>query len=198
MDFETFLSLIVLATVTTWTPGPNNAMVASSGANFGLRRSLPHIMGIAFGFPLMIFVVGLFLGQLFEASAILREVIRWFGAGLMLWLAWKIATSGGLSSASGTPRPMRFYEAAAFQWVNPKAWAMSIAVTSQFITVETAMTVIPIISGVYIAAALVGTTAWAGFGTTMARWLTTPGRLVWFNRVMALLIAACVAILFLD
>ena len=60
------------------------------------------------------------------------------------------------------------------------------------------MTVIPIISGVYIAAALVGTTAWAGFGTTMARWLTTPGRLVWFNRVMALLIAACVAILFLD
>ena len=130
MDFETFLSLIVLATVTTWTPGPNNAMVASSGANFGLRRSLPHIMGIAFGFPLMIFVVGLFLGQLFEASAILREVIRWFGAGLMLWLAWKIATSGGLSSASGTPRPMRFYEAAAFQWVNPKAWAMSIAVTS--------------------------------------------------------------------
>ena len=198
MAFEAFLSLVVLAVVTTWTPGPNNAMVASSGANFGLRRTMPHILGIALGFPLMILIVGLFLGQLFATSPTLQVAVRWFGAAIMIWLAWKIAIAGGISSARGEPRPFRFTEAAAFQWVNPKAWAMSIAVTSQFITTANAITVIPIISAVYIVAAMTGTVSWAAFGTTMQRWLTTPVRMVWFNRIMALLIAACVALLFLE
>ena len=194
MTFETFISLLVLATVTTWTPGPNNAMVAASGANFGVRKTVPHVFGIAFGFPFMILVVGMFLGRLFEASEIIRTLVTGLGAVIMLWLAWKIATAGGITIGKGEPRPMKFIEAAAFQWVNPKAWLMSIAVTSQFVTAENALQVIPIISAVYIVVALVGTTSWAAFGTGMQRWLKTPGRLMWFNRAMGLLLAGCVVL----
>lgn len=198
MTFETFISLLVLAAITTWTPGPNNAMVASSGANFGVRRTAPHIFGIAFGFPFMIFIVGQFLGQLFQTSELIRTTVNGLGAVIMLWLAWKIATAGGITTGKGEPRPLRFIEAAAFQWVNPKAWLMSIAVTSQFVTAENAVRVIPVISAVYIVVALAGTTSWAAFGTAMRRWLKTPGRLVWFNRAMGLLLAGCVVLILLQ
>ncbi|MGR3343740.1 MAG: LysE family translocator [Paracoccaceae bacterium] len=198
MTNEAFLSLIILAFATLFTPGPNNIMLASSGATFGFRRTLPHMLGIIIGFPAMILGVGFFLGQVFENSAVLRDVIRWLGAALMLWIAWKIATAGGLSSAKGRARPMRLHEAAAFQWVNPKAWAMIIAVTSQFVTGDNGRVVIPLIALVFATLGLSSTTLWAGFGTAMTRWLKTPGRLKLFNRTMAALIAASIVILFLE
>ena len=198
MTNEAFLSLIVLAFATLFTPGPNNIMLASSGATFGFRRTLPHMLGIIIGFPAMILGVGFFLGQVFENSAILRDVIRWLGAALMLWIAWKIATAGGISSANGRARPMKLHEAAAFQWVNPKAWAMIIAVTSQFVTGDNGRVVIPLIALVFATIGLTSTTLWAGFGTAMTRWLKTPGRLTLFNRSMAALIAASIVILFLE
>jgi threonine/homoserine/homoserine lactone efflux protein len=173
-------------------------MVASSGANFGVARTGPHILGIAFGFPLMIFGVGVFLGQVFEASPALREILRFAGAGLMLWIAWQIGKSGGLPGIDGGARPMRFVEAAAFQWVNPKAWAMAIAVTSQFVTSENALVAIPIISGAYILAAISGTTGWAALGSAIQRKFGSPGQLAWFNRTMALLIVFSVGTLFLG
>lgn len=198
MSPDALLSLFMLAISATLSPGPNNVMLASSGANFGIRRTLPHIGGIMIGLPSMFLIVGFFLGQLFEASAMLRDTIRWVGAGVMLWLAWKLMSSGGLSTASGASRPMRYYEAAAFQWVNPKAWAMVIAVTAQFITGDNAGTIIPIIMLVFVGVGLTSAAAWTGFGRAMTKLLTTPGRLIWFNRVMALMIAASVTFLFLD
>ncbi len=197
MAADAFLSLIVLAFATLWSPGPNNIMLASSGATFGLRRTVPHMLGIIIGFPFMILAVGFFLGQVFQSSTILREIVRWFGAALMLWIAWKIATAGGLSIGKGRARPLRFHEAAAFQWINPKGWAMIIAVTSQFVNGENAATVIPLIALVFATIAMSSSILWAGFGTAMTRWLRTPGRLIWFNRTMAALIAASIAMLFL-
>ncbi len=116
----------------------------------------------------------------------------------MLWIAWKVATSGGLSSAKGKARPLRFVEAAAFQWVNPKAWAMVVAVTSQFVNGDNAWSAIPVITAVFFTLGLFSTTLWAGFGAAMTRWLTSPGRLKMFNRIMALLIAVSVATLFIG
>ncbi len=198
MNTETLLSLITLAFATSLSPGPNNVMLASSGATFGFRRTLPHMAGVMFGFPVMVLGVGFLLGQLFETSAVLRETLKWFGAGLMLWIAWKIATAGAISSLKGAARPMKIHEAAAFQWINPKAWAMIIAVTSQFVTGDNGGTVIPIIAAVFLMTGLTSTSLWAGFGTAMTRWLKTPGRLAWFNRIMALLIATSVTVLFLE
>lgn len=195
---EVILSVIALAFATQWSPGPNNVMLASSGATFGFRRSLPHMSGIIFGFPLMILGVGFVLGQVFENSAVLREFIRWIGTILMLWIAWKIASSGGITSGKGAARPMRMIEAAAFQWINPKAWAMVIAVTSQFVSADNSTTTIPIIALVFFTIGLTSTTLWTGFGIAMTRWLNSPGRLAWFNRTMALLIVISVAILFVE
>lgn len=95
MTPDTFPALLALAVATLFTPGPNNAMLAASGANFGFRRTLPHLLGVALGFPLMLLIVGLALGGIFQASALLREGLRWGGAALLLWIAWKIARSGG-------------------------------------------------------------------------------------------------------
>ncbi len=87
MDMQTFIALIGLALATLFTPGPNNTMLAASGASFGLRRTLPHGLGVALGFPVMLLTVGLLLAELFRSSDILRETLRWGGAALLLWMA---------------------------------------------------------------------------------------------------------------
>ncbi|MGV6810896.1 MAG: LysE family translocator [Brevirhabdus sp.] len=195
---DTFLTLLALAFAAAWTPGPNNALVAASGANFGMRATLPHVAGIGLGFPLMIFIVGMFLGQLFQASSILREGLRWGGAALLLWISWRIATSGGISSTKGNPRPFTFLESAGFQWINPKGWAMAIAVTAQFITDQNAVVTAAIVAGVFVAAGFSSAFAWASAGRALTRWINTDHRLVWFNRTMAVLIASTVVMLFLS
>ena len=105
MPADLLTGLLTLAFVGAWTPGPNNALVASSGARFGFLATLPHVMGIAIGFPLMMFLVGMFLGGLFQQSELLREIVRWGGAAILLWMAWKLATSGAIGSSKGHPRP---------------------------------------------------------------------------------------------
>jgi len=198
MTQETLGALVALALAMVWTPGPNNALVAASGAHFGLRRSMPHVLGIALGFALMIFVVGFFLGSLFQSSALLREGLRLLGAAILLWLAWKVARSGGISSATGEPRPFTFLEACAFQWINPKAWAMAIAISSQFILADAPFASAATVGAVFVLAGLTSASGWAWAGQAIARFLTTPGRLRLFNLSMAGLIVASVALLLIG
>lgn len=198
MTIDSFFLLVTMAFAAAFTPGPNNVMLASSGATFGFRRTFPHIAGVMVGFPVMILCVGFFLGQVFEASVFLREGLRWAGAGLLLWIAWKIATAGGIGSTGGVSRPMRFIESAGFQWINPKGWAMTVALTSQFVTAGNSTTVVPIIAAVFVVMGIGSASLWAAIGTSLAKWLRTGNRLQWFNRAMALLIVASIAILFLD
>ena len=198
MKFEYFIALCILSFTAAFTPGPNNALVAASGANFGFRRTLPHVLGISLGFPVMIFIVGLFLGQLFQSSLFLREALRWIGVGLLLYVAYKIATAGGLGSSTGERRPFRFHEAALFQWVNPKGWSMAIAITLQFATPDAPMQTAIIIAAVFVFFGLASASTWAVLGVSLQRFLETENHLKWFNRVMALLIAGCVVFLFLD
>ena len=91
MPQDNLLALFALCVGTLFTPGPNNAMLAASGATFGFRRTLPHMLGVAVGFPAMLLIVGLALGGLFQTSALLREGLRWGGVALLLWIAFKIA-----------------------------------------------------------------------------------------------------------
>lgn len=188
MPAELLLSLVALAFAASCTPGPNNALVAASGANFGLRRSLPHVLGIALGFPVMVFVVGLALGELFAASPTFRAMLRWGGAALLLWVAWQIARSGGLGRPEAA-RPFTFVEAAAFQWINPKGWVMALAVSSQFIQPERPYATASMVATVFVAAGLTSSLAWAGLGQGLRRFLAVPVRLRAFNISMAALIA---------
>lgn len=195
MPTDTFLTLLLLAGSAAFTPGPNNALVAASGANFGYRRSLPHILGISFGFPVMIFIVGFFLAEIFRHSDLLREMLRWVGVVILLWLAWKVANTGGLGGAEGRPRPFSFVEAAAFQWINPKGWAMAIAITSQFVSVEAPLASAAIVAAIFIVAGLASASTWALAGTAIRRVANTPARKRAVNMAMGALIAGCVLLL---
>jgi threonine/homoserine/homoserine lactone efflux protein len=192
MSYEMLPALLALAVATLFTPGPNNAMLAASGANFGFRPTLPHLLGVALGFPLMLLIVGLALGELFRASVLLREGLRWGGAALLVWIAWKVGNSGGIGSKSDGARPMTFLQAVGFQWINPKGWSMAVAATSQFIRPEEPMTTATIVAGAFLTLGLLSSATWTYAGLAIARWLTTARRLRVFNIVMALLIVASV------
>lgn len=198
MPLEMFLNLVVLAAASAWTPGPNNAMVAASGALFGMRRTWPHVMGISLGYAALILIVALGLGELFRQSALLREALRWAGAALLLWVAWKVATAGGLGLTRGGARPMTFTEAAAFQWINPKGWAVAIAITAQYIVTDAALQSALVIAAVFVAAGIGSATTWAIAGREIAERLSGPAAQRRFNMVMGGLIAACVLLLFVD
>lgn len=190
MTPETFPALLALAVATLFTPGPNNVMLAASGANFGFRASTPHWLGVATGFPLMMLIVGLALGEIFQASTFLRETLRWGGAALLLVIAWKIVTAAGTGAKSAAARPMSFVQALGFQWVNPKAWSMAIAATSQFILPAAPLATAMAVAATFLTLGLVSATTWTFAGQAFARWLTTAGRLRVFNLAMAALIVA--------
>ena len=196
MTLDAFLTLFALAFASAWTPGPNNALLASSGVNFGLRQTVPHALGVGLGFPLMVFIVGLFLGEAFQASAFLREVLRYGGAAMLLWVAWKIATSGGLGSSAASARPFRFHEAAAFQWVNPKAWVMAISLTAQFVNPAHPVTTARMIAGVFVVVGLSSAFGWAALGNVLRRFLSQGRRMRVFDAVMGAMIAVGVVYLF--
>ncbi|MFV2034321.1 MAG: LysE family translocator [Halocynthiibacter sp.] len=198
MSYENLLVLLGLAFTAAFTPGPNNALVASSGANFGYRRTIPHILGIAAGFSFMVFVVGFILGTAFEQSRILREVLRWGGAAVLFWIAWKIAVSGGLGRSPDSARPFRFYEAAAFQWINPKAWVMAIAIPAQFITGEAPLGAALAVAAVFLAVGFCSSSSWALVGRALTRWINTKSRMRWFNMAMGAMIATLVVLLLLE
>jgi len=193
MSYETLPALFALAVATLFTPGPNNAMLAASGANFGFRPTVPHLLGVALGFPVMLMMVGLLLGGLFQASVPLRETLRWGGAALLVWIAWKIAVSGGIGSKSQGAHPMGFLQAVGFQWINPKGWSMAVAATSQFIRPDAPVVTAAIVAGIFLTLGLFSSVTWTWAGLAIARWLTTARRLKVFNLVMAALIVVSVA-----
>jgi threonine/homoserine/homoserine lactone efflux protein len=185
MTFTTILSLFGLAMVAGWTPGPNNALVATSGAQFGFRRTFPHVAGIGIGFPFMVFCVSLGLGALFQQSAFVRETLRIVGIAVLLWFAWKVATAGKPNSQGGRGRPFTFLESASFQWINPKGWIMAISISSQFADPERPLMSSLIIASVFVVVGFSSAAGWTLFGTGMQRWLTTDMRANVFNWVMA-------------
>lgn len=188
MPSETLIALIGILAAASWYPGPNNAMLAASGATWGLRRTLPHLQGVVWGFPAMLFAVALGLGELFRSYPALHEVLRWTGAALLLWVAWRIATAAGPGAGAARGRPFTFWQAAGFQWVNPKAWVMCVSIVAQFVTGADRLREALVCA---VVAGLVGATSsfgWAAFGAVIGGWLASPGRLRLFNAAMAGLI----------
>ena len=189
MNVELLYALALFAFVSSITPGPNNLMLMASGANYGFRRTLPHMLGVLVGFVFMLILVGAGLIQLFDAWPPSYDVMRVLSVVYLLWLAWKTATAAGLSNATEGGRPITFWQAAAFQWVNPKAWAMAV-------TAMTAYAPDRSISAVVVVAALFGLinlpsiSSWTLLGQQMARFLTSQRRRVAFNVTMAVLLVA--------
>lgn len=189
MGLELTLALLGFAFASSVTPGPNNMMLMASGANFGFGRSLPHLAGIGAGFALMIALVGFGLAQLFELFPILHWVLKIGAALYMTWLAWKIATAAPkLDAPEDVGKPFTFWQAALFQWVNPKVWAMALTVVSVYMP-ETLGVLAPVIVALLFQIAGVPfMVAWAVLGVGMRRFLTSAGRLRVFNGIMGALL----------
>ncbi|MCY6379981.1 LysE family translocator [Hoeflea prorocentri] len=190
MTVDTFLALITFAFVTSVTPGPNNFMLLASGVNFGFVRTFPHMCGIAAGFCTLLLGVGFGLGALLKSWPTLALGLKFAGGAYLLYLAWKIAGSRSLGESRKAARPITFLQAAAFQWVNPKAWMMG--VTAMVLFTDPSR---PDLSVVFVALAFVlvnfpSVSVWAGFGMVLRRFLSDPARLKWFNIVMAVLLVA--------
>ncbi|RNF34221.1 LysE family translocator [Paracoccus methylarcula] len=189
MNTEMLLALAGFAFVTSATPGPNNMMLMASGANFGIRRTVPHMLGVAWGFALMIVLVGLGIDRLIAANPALETALKWISLAYMLWLAWKIAHAAPPQQSGETARarPFTFLQAAAFQWVNPKAWAMALGALSAYAAgVGGAL----VVGAVFAVVNLSSVSIWAMSGQGLGRLLTTPGRLRLFNVSMAVLLVA--------
>lgn len=198
MTQELLLAFILFCFATAGTPGPNNMMLLASGANFGFRRTVMHIIGILCGLGFMVLAMGLGLGSVFKAFPVLHEILRWAGAAYMLWLAWKIATSTSVSDRQTDGKPMTFIQAAAFQWVNPKAWAMALGAVTTYAPENSSWTVIPLLAGTFMLVGAPCNVAWAGFGQGLRPFLDRPAFLRAFNIVMAALLVASLYPLVFD
>lgn len=201
MTTELFASLCLFAFVTSITPGPNNAMLFASGVNFGIRRTLPHLLGVTLGFTFMQLSVGLGVGMIFEAVPGLYFTLRALGVTYMLYLAWRIGTSTP-PAASGTDapaqpaattRPMTFLEASAFQWVNPKAVMMCVTAASTYAPPDRPVMGAFIVTGVFLFAGMPCVGLWVLLGRIMRGLLQDRRRLLAFNWAMAVLLVASMA-----
>lgn len=190
------ISVFLFAVSTCFTPGPNNLMLVTSGAKFGLPRSWRHIWGVALGFPLMVAIVALFLGAVFRAVPWLHDALNIIGAVYLLYLSWKIIMAGGSIEQGDAGKPLTFTEAALFQWVNPKAWVMATGAIAAYTTASGYGLQVAGIVAAFMAAGFASSFTWVAFGTLIARFLDTPGRMRAFNITLgALLIASIVPIL---
>jgi threonine/homoserine/homoserine lactone efflux protein len=193
MEPELFLSFLVFGVIAAVTPGPNNVMLTTTGLNFGVRRGLPHLAGICIGFPVMLGLIGLGFGSLFELYPLLHEIIKVVGFVYLLYLSWKIATASGGPDRVEQQKPIGFWQAAAFQWVNAKAWIMGSSALAAYTSLDGnffLQVAIICVSFAFITLPCAG--LWLVFGAALQRFLRDPKHLRRFNIAMALLLVASI------
>lgn len=186
MSQHIVLALAAFAFVTSITPGPNNLMLMASGANFGMRRTLPHMLGVTFGFGAMVGLLGLGLDRIIAQAPFVAQGLKWISLLYVLWLAWKIARSAPpAAQGDRQARPMGFLAASAFQWVNPKAWMMALGALSAYAAGAGGVLGVAL---VFTAVNLPSVAVWAAMGQALRGWLADPVRLRIFNVAMAVLL----------
>lgn len=191
------LAVILFAASSAFSPGPNNIMLLSSGATFGVRPTWPHIWGVALGFPAMTLIVGLVLGSAFTAYPMAHLAMKVVGIGYMLYLAWKTALSRTAVEPRNAARPLRFTEAALFQWINPKAWIMATGAVAAYTSEAHVFRQLFWITGVFLITGIASAITWAAAGTVIAKMLHTPVRIRVFNAIIGgLLVLSVIPMIF--
>ena len=194
MNFEIYTALIIFAFVSSITPGPNNLMLMNSGANFGFKQTVPHLLGVGIGFVLMIVLVGMGIMQLFIQFPLSYDILKAISIIYLIYLAWKIACSNtNIEQESKSTKPLTFTQAALFQWVNPKAWTMALTATSIYAPSNDIIAII-IVAVVFGLVNLPCIGSWIILGQKMRLILTASKQLKAFNITMAALLILSVAI----
>lgn len=194
-----YTAIIFFAIATCVTPGPNNTMIMTSGLNYGVRRSLPHYFGIVFGFSAMVLAVGLGLASLFEQLPILHTLLKVVGTSYLCFLAYKIATAPISAAVDSNAKPFTFIQAAAFQWVNPKAWVLAVGATATYTVASDSYSIqVLIISLIFLIFGSPCIMLWLWFGSSLKRFLRKPATVRAFNRTMAALLVSSLIPVFID
>jgi threonine/homoserine/homoserine lactone efflux protein len=188
MTIELFMGLFVFAGIAAFTPGPNNALLMASGMNFGFRRSLPLISGVAIGFPLMIGLIGLGLGKVFDAYPGLYQILKYSGAAYMLFLAWKIATAKASTPEVKKAKPLSFIQMCLFQWINPKGWVMAVTALSAYTLAQNYYSDVATVVGMFVFMGITSALTWAAFGAALKNVMTDPRYFRVINVTLALLL----------
>ena len=183
------LPFVTYTFVMSITPGPNNVMLTASGANFGFRRTVPHILGVGVGFVAQLLAVCAGLSALFARWPALQSALGWVGAAYLLYLGWRMLRVGD-TEARHSARPVSFPQAAMFQFLNPKAWVMTVTAATLFLPQQLGL----LARGAYMAGIMEGIglpcmTVWALFGSSLRGFLAAPGGRMAFNVAMALALA---------
>ncbi len=198
MSQQLLLAFVVFAAVMFFTPGPNNIMVLSSGLTYGFRRTMPHILGITFGFAFMVGAVGFGFGAVFLAFPVLQTILKYAGASYLVYLAAAIAMSGPPKPGDTGRGPMTFFGAAMFQWVNVKGWVMVIGTITAYAAIAAFPWNIAIQTALSLGMGIVSTSIWTLFGSALRPVLTSPIAVRAFNIVMAILLLASLIPVFME
>lgn len=193
MTHDLITALAVFAFVTSITPGPNNLMLMASGMNFGLYRTVPHMLGVGLGFVIMVLLVGLGLARVFDLFPVSYQILKLVSVVYLIYLAWKIATAAPATMDVKTgdrSRPISFLQAALFQWVNPKAWAMALTAVSAYTPPSQPLSSIVTVALVFGVINLPAVSSWTLLGMQLRRFFKQPAKLRAFNILCAMLLIA--------
>ena len=198
MSQQLVIAFIVFAAVSAFTPGPNNVMLMTSGLNYGFRRSVPHMAGVTFGYAFLIVVFGFGLGAIFTTYPILQTILKYAGAIYLVWLAAVIAMSRP-PDADGERqgKPMTFFGAALFQWINVKGWVIAVVSVSAYAAIASYPWNMIMQALIILVITLGSSLTWVLFGTALQSLVKSPRAVRIFNITMAvLLIASLYPVLF--
>jgi threonine/homoserine/homoserine lactone efflux protein len=192
MPLDIFIALVVFASAMAFTPGPNNIMLAASGVNFGFVRTVPHMIGVTVGFVALLLACGAGLGLVFAAVPALQIVLKVAGAAYMVWLAFKVATAHRSDDTGAPAQPFTFWQAVAFQWVNPKAMVAALSAIAIYVRPGHGHSDFPVMLAVLAVCTVLSVSTWTGFGVALRRLLRNPLWARLFNAAMALLLVASI------
>ena len=196
MNTDQVIAFFIFAVVACWTPGPSNVLLTATGTNVGVLRGLPALFGISFGIGLMMFLVVFGIGELILDNPRALEILKWIGIAFILLLAWKIATAGRVENGS-REKPVGFFGAAAFQWVNPKSWVVCSSAAATYLQADASEAIIQALSlgGIFIVVSLPCCFPWLAFGAVMRRYLKSDWAMRSFNVSMGGLLVASLALI---
>lgn len=196
---ENLISVLLFAISTTLTPGPNNVMLMNSGLNYGFKRSIPHLLGVAIGFPIMFIILALGFGAIFMKYAIIKTILKILGSAYLLYLSYKILFSENQQeSANLDAMPFTFMGAVLFQWVNPKAWLMAISAISLYSLSANYFTSAGLMGFLFFLVCIPCAGAWLWMGNNIKQYLKTDLHAHIFNFCMSAALVASVAMIIFE
>jgi len=195
MGWDWLVALLLFEFATGFTPGPNNILALSIGFSHGYRGTLPHIFGVAFGFPVMLLAIGLFLKPLMDRYPMLFDLLRYLSIAVVLWIAWRVATASGEKHQVASRPPITFWQSVVLQWINPKAWAGALTIVTIYTRPERYIFSLFAAAFVTIFMTFAAVSLWSLSGNVLNRLMRDPVTIRRFNLLMAFLLILSVGMM---